>query len=260
MRNYVVVEVCSMKNATITLSIVCLALIAALVAVTLTGSNTQVGQLSLVQERAHVLTVSDSAKISMAPDVARANLDVITTKGTAKLAQDANANIAKTVRASLSDADKVETLRFNLYPKYEWDSVQRKQIPAGYEARHTLLLEVEDPATLGGFLDKATKAGVNEINGVSFGLSDSLAETARSNALAKATKKARDKAERMAAASGVTLGDLVDIRESGGYITPYQPRYDMMAATMAMESAPTSITPGDIDVKVTVTLVYEISQ
>jgi hypothetical protein len=81
-----------------------------------------------------------------------------------------------------------------------------------YNAHSTLVVTLRDPGRLTEAIDQAMKAGAADVTGILFGLSDTapLEAEARAQALADV----RTQAQRLAEAAGITLGELVSIRES----------------------------------------------
>jgi uncharacterized protein YggE len=110
---------------------------------------------------------------------------------------------------------------------------------------------------VGPAVDAGLGAGANQVEGVSFGLRDELA--ARQQALAQAAAGARQKAQALATALGVQLGELLEAAEGGAQVVV--PRFAM--ARMASESlamdTTTPVSPGQITVEATVTVTYRIA-
>ena len=99
-------------------------------------------------------------------------------------------------------------------------------------------------------------AGGNDvqIQGVSFTIDkpDDLQRQAREQAIADA----RDKADTLAKASGVSLGDAISISEGGGVQpVPATAAFDRAAGAAAPQ---TPIQPGELDVTVTVNVTWAI--
>ncbi len=113
---------------------------------------------------------------------------------------------------------------------------------------------MRDLAKLGPAIDAASAAGANQINGISFGLKD--AGVAQDQARRAAVKALTAKAELYAQATGYHVVRLVSLSE-GGDAQPIRPR-PMLA--MAKTSAPTPIEPGDLDVRIEVSAVYELAK
>jgi uncharacterized protein len=80
-----------------------------------------------------------------------------------------------------------------------------------YHVRHTVRVNVRDPARVGEIVDSAARAGAVIVGGFSFKSSDEA--SAQRAALEAAGKNARAKAETLAAAAGKQVGEAVAISE-----------------------------------------------
>ncbi|EYF04645.1 Hypothetical protein CAP_4321 [Chondromyces apiculatus DSM 436] len=130
--------------------------------------------------------------------------------------------------------------------------------PVGfYRVSNTVEVTMRDLTRVGPVIDAAMAAGANNIWGVSFAIdkTDTVAARARDEAV----KDARARAEALARLGGVTLGEVVSIREDlgGGAYPP--PPVPMMAMAMARDSsAGASISSGELSFNMQVRVVYAI--
>ena len=104
---------------------------------------------------------------------------------------------------------------------------------------------VRDLDRLGGVLDGLVGAGANEVHGAEMTASDPSA--AEHEALRAAVTAARAKADALAAASGVKLGDVARIEEEPDRGGPPMPKMRMMAMAESAD-APTEVAAGDLTV------------
>ena len=208
---------------------------------------------ALAQDEAPRIIVTATGSASAVPDMATVSLGVEREAVTASQAMDevaaaANAVMEKIQAAGIETRD-VQTSSLNLNPV--WDQGNGRPRIRGYSASTMLTVRVRDLDMLGGLLDSVVSEGANTLNGLSFGFGDAapLETAARSDAVAKA----RQKAETLATAAGVTLGPVQTISEGdiGGGPVP-------MFRTMAMEAAPMPVAEGELDVRVSVTVVFAI--
>src|SRR2546428_172438 len=95
-------------------------------------------------------------------------------------------------------------------------------------------------APLGAAIDAAVTAGANQIQGISFGLSDE--EPFRLNALQQAGAQARAKAGALAAGLGITIGAVDTVTESGVQVVPV----GRSVAPAPAVSTPTPVLPGEL--------------
>lgn len=203
------------------------------------------------------LYVSATGMAAQAPDQASVSAGVITQAPTAGDAMRANADQMNAVYRALKAAgikpNNIMTSQMSLQPQYDYQNRKAPRI-TGYEVRNTVTAKSEDLTKVGPMLDALVKAGVNNINGVNFSIKDS--KSAKAKARTDAIKQAKAKAKSMADAAGVTLGKVLEIRESGGGYTP-QPRM-MAARAMEVDMAPTPVSGGEQTLSVTVNIVYAL--
>jgi uncharacterized protein YggE len=211
------------------------------------------------------LIVSGSGQARVAPDEAHVRLGVLAQAATARAVQDqvnhtANA-VLDAIRKLGIPAEDIQTSGLSLSPLYsQVRQGNENQAPkiTGYQANNTVTVRVGDLAKAGPVIDAGLGAGANTLEGVDFGLRND--EAARAQALADAARTARAKAETLAKALGVRLGEILEVAEGGVSITPPpSPRFGM-ARMEAASMAPTPVSAGQVGVEASVTLRYRISQ
>ena len=109
---------------------------------------------------------------------------------------------------------------------------------------------------IGPVFAAAAEAGANNISGPTWQLSEnSQAET---QALTKADTNARSKAEALAAAEGVTVGDVLIINETSA--SPILPIYSAGAASGAATPSvtPPPVSPQNVEVTASVSITYQL--
>ncbi len=198
------------------------------------------------------LTVNASGSIYAAPDQATVQLGVSSQASTAADALKQNsadtAAVIDAIKKLGVDAKDISTSNFNVYPTYDTSGTRIN----GYQVNNSVTVLIRDISASGTLLDQVVTAGANNISGLSFGIAD--ASQYQADARQQAIEAARAKAEAMAKAAGVTLGDIISINESLNY-QPEMPFARGMVADAAM-SVP--VETGQQQVSVSVTLVYEI--
>ena len=117
-----------------------------------------------------------------------------------------------------------------------------------------------DLTRVGRVVDQALKAGANRFSHITWGLRDSY--PAQLDALTRAAHRAREKAKTLAQALDVRLLRLLSVTERGGSPIPNQRTRERAMMSMAMENAGSSVpvSPGELSIRASVTLVYEISE
>lgn len=211
--------------------------------------------------RATTLNLSAYGETKVAPDMATITLGVMTEGKTAAEAMQANATRMNAVVASLRKAgipDKdIQTSNLNLNPQYRYQENQ-PPVLVGYQASNNVTVTVNDLKRLGPAVDATVNAGANQVHGISFGLSD---PTAAENAARDAAVKAlAAKADLYAKATGYRISRLVSLSEGGGYAP--QPPMPMVAyaAKREMADAGTSISAGEMKVRVDISGLYELAR
>lgn len=92
-----------------------------------------------------------------------------------------------------------------------WEDGYRREKLKGYVVRNTLAATITDPARVEGVITRVLQAGVNYIHGVDFQTTE--LKKHREEARQLALKAAREKAEKMAAALGRSVGNPIQISE-----------------------------------------------
>jgi hypothetical protein len=196
------------------------------------------------------VTVSGNAEVAATPDQALVSLGAVVES---KQAQDAQKQIAqimqrviKDIRAQGVPNEKIRTAGLSLNPVYSHPAPRAGQEPeapriVGYRAANTVRVQVDDLERVGGVIDAGIAAGANQLNGLAFDLRDDLKH--REQALQLAAREARSKAEALAAALNLQLGEVLEIREESGPAS-----YPVERRLAAPSAAGTPIQPGQVQV------------
>ncbi len=193
---------------------------------------------------------------------ATVTLGVRTEAATAEAAQQENAKTAKTVRDAIRAqgiADKdVQTSSYSVSPEYDYST--SKQKITGYIGALKMTVRLTDTSKAGTLLSKATAAGANVLQGLSFDLNDAQREQLRGEARLKAVADAKKKAERIANAAGARLGRVKAISEGGdsGMKPPMDFAVSALSYSAEREVAVPPIDAGQNEVEVSVTLLFEL--
>ncbi|PYI54554.1 SIMPL domain-containing protein [Paenibacillus flagellatus] len=210
---------------------------------------------------AKVITVNGTGEMTISPDVAYISLGIRTEAETAKDAQAANAEAYTKLRAVLFDTYKlaekdVQTSGFRVQPEYTY--TDRDPKIKGYSATQMLQVTYRDLDKLGTFLDAASAAGANQIEGVRF--STEKGQEYELQVIQKAMDNAKAKAEAIAKYAGKELKGIVAVNQGGGVAIPSQYSniaFEAKSAAMDAAGAPTSISTGELKVTTNVTVQYE---
>lgn len=206
------------------------------------------------------LNLSAYGEVKVAPDMATITFGVQTEATTAQAAMADNARRMQEVfaalsRAGIADRD-IQTSGLNLSAQYDYVENQPPRL-RGYQASNQVTVGIVDLTKVGTTADAVVSAGVNQINGISFGLKDPKA--AEDQARVLAVRALQDKARLYAQALGVELGAIRSLNEGGGY-TP-QPPMPMYAARLQMaDSASTPVAAGEMTVRIDITGTYDLGR
>jgi uncharacterized protein YggE len=205
------------------------------------------------------LSVSGTGHAFGPPDIILIQLGVQTEARTVGDAREQAASAAQAVIDSVKkngvDDKDVRTTQFSVQPQYD---TSRSGTPTirGYRVINTLSVKVRKLDNASKVIDDAAAAGGNStvVNSIAFSIDDptQLQAVARSDAM----KQAKAKADQLAKLGGVSAGKPKSIVE-GGAVSPI---FTNQAAVSAPRLADTStpIESGQLDITVTVNVMYEI--
>lgn len=171
--------------------------------------------------------------------------------GQASVNEKIDAVIAAIREIGISDAS-ISTSGLGMYANYAYTDDGQEYI-SGYNVYNTLRIELNDVDSVGAVIDAAFAAGANSLDYVEFTATDT--KDAANEALAMAIDRAKERAATLAAAAGVELGDILEVRDSAD--TAYQVDSNMIAR-VEDAGAGTQALPSRQQVRAEVTLVYAI--
>ena len=203
-----------------------------------------------------VISVSGQGKADVSPDMATVNIGIVTTGKTAQLAQAENARVASDVTAALGQlgifSKDIQT-HYTMSPVYEKGDYRKA---VGYRANNTVTVTVNDVAKAGQVIDAALSSGATDVNGLSFGLKD--AKSVRNTALQMAVQDARSKADAIAAALGVKIVGIQNVKEDGGNFARYEVANARLAKLDGGAAADTPVSAGTVEVNADVHIDFQI--
>jgi uncharacterized protein len=203
------------------------------------------------------IVTSGEGQTHVTPDRATVFAGVQTHALTAAAAAADNARrqraIIDTIKALGIPAAQIGTQNYSVSPEMRYDSNGGNPKVTGYAVTNTVRVELKNIEQVGRVIDASLAKGANEINGVQFGVSN-LADVRR-EAIADAVKNARADAEALAAASGGSVGPLLEISSSGPV---YRPLMSSMAiGGTAGARTPTPVEPGEQTVTASVSVTWQ---
>jgi uncharacterized protein YggE len=219
-----------------------------------TGGGAAAGEPPL-----RTITVFGTGKTYLNPDIAYINIGDHTENADAVEALASNnaqaQNISDVLQKSGVAAKDIQTTNFSIYPVQKYGP-NGEITGITYTVDNTVYVTVRDLTKMGEILSAAVNKGANSINGIQFDVSDRSA--ASSDARKAAVADAHTQAEELAAAAGVTLGQVqtITVNESEPVTTVY--RESTKAADVAGAASSTPISGGQLTITVDATITYTI--
>ncbi len=221
------------------------------------ASETSAQQTSASDNRYTTVTVSGDARVTAKPDTATVLISVVTQNKNATEAQQQNAGqttaVINALKSAAGSGAEIETSGYSLVPQRVYKENQPPTI-TGYEARNSITVTLKDLNRVGAVIDAATRAGANNIDGVSFSLRQD--RDARGRALANATREAIGKANILAQALGGRVVKITAVQEGG--TSPRPPVIYARQEALASQTADTPIEIGTLEINSQVQLVAEV--
>jgi uncharacterized protein YggE len=236
--------------------LVAIALSLVLVVVGLCGCTAGTIDLNNQQEG---IWVSGEGKVTVTPDLATLSLGIEAQAASVAEAQSQAAEAMEKVTTALTDngvaETDIQTQYFNITQVTRWDDETQQEIVIGYRVTNTVAAKIREMDNIGSIIDAVAAAGgdYTRINSIAFSVDDPTAYygEARQKAMADAIAKA----EQMAEMAGVELGKPTYISEWESYPVNY---IDYKSAMEASGSVATPISPGEIEITLTVQVAYAI--
>lgn len=202
------------------------------------------------QEEIPKVIVDATAEASAKPDIATVELVVTATEGKLQRAFSKTTTVSNKILAALKERgvqpEDIQSRAYQIIPIYEG-----KRKPSRYTVTHELSAKIRNFETVGPLLDDFVDDEVTQVQNVSFQVENlyPLEQSARE----KAAKLAREKAETLSKNAGAKLGRVLKITEGASWVQPMVRTQDMAKGMYLaqVESAPPSLSPGEIKVSVT---------
>ncbi|MGD0883472.1 MAG: SIMPL domain-containing protein [Thermodesulfovibrionales bacterium] len=219
------------------------------------------GQDSCVQtEERGTISVTAEAKDYVTPDTSVVTLAVETTGKAASEAVEENGRRAEQVVKALrllmgsEKGTSIKTSSFSVEPIYEYDNINKRNLLTGYRARHQVTVTIRKVEMAGTIIDSGIQNGANEVDGVTFALSE-LKEYCE-GVLKKAADEAQHEAAFVAQTLGARISGVKSISPSCGTETPRPIYRQALMAAQAVPARETSIESGDIAVNASISIVF----
>lgn len=226
---------------------------------------------SNAQPSKRTFNASGEGKAVAVPDIAQLTFSVITEggKNLSDLQKD-NTNkmnaITDFLKKKKVDSKDIQTQSYSVNPRYQYfncpppkSNEESSACPPaeinGYTISQTVLVKIRELNSIGDIISGAVDNGANNVSGPEFTIDDpTLLEQ---KALTEAINKAKDKAKKLSESGRFTIGKLISISEEADRPYSAMASYGVGGDGAEMKIAP-SIQAGSQEVKVNVTLTYEI--
>lgn len=198
------------------------------------------------------ITVSATGRVSAEPDIVHLQAGLTTEGASARKALTENNRVMRSLIDALTAdgiADRdIQTSNFNVSPRYQRTERGGRNEINGYQVSNQVRVTVRDIDRAGDILDTLVELGANQMNGMSFEVSnaDKLKDEARKEAI----KAARRRADLLAAAAGAEVGAVVQIAEDAPVHGPRP--VAMRSAAMERSSVPIAAGAQELEARVTV--------
>ena len=216
-----------------------------------------------VQRRGEAISLPDIATFSFTVTENAKTVEEAQTKATAKI----DAALAA-VKASGVEEKDIETLSYNINPHYDYQQgictpyggcPNGKQVLNGYDVSQTIQVKVRDLSKAGELFSSVGATGIQNINGLTFGIDD--LDSVKAEARADAIAQAKEKAEKIAEELDVKLVRIMSFYDSSDDMYYYAERSAIGMGGDAMnvktQAAP-QVPVGEQKVTATVNITYEI--
>lgn len=211
----------------------------------------------------NTIAVGGMAEQEVAPDMAYVDLGITVRANDAETARAEEAKIAQQIRRSLLGLaitdNNLQNTGYYMYQEYKVDR-DGKRTAGQYVLNSSVKVTVRDLDKLSQVIDNTVKAGVTNIDSVSYALSTQ--NIVQRQLLAAAVENAREKAAVVASAGSRSLGNMLsaDINGfTGGTVVAAGSNKLRSAAVMVDGAEATELAPGKIKLNARVQVVFALN-
>ena len=205
------------------------------------------------------LWVTGEGKALATPDTALLRLGIEAEADSVNKAQkkasEAMDKVMKVLRSNGISEKDIQTQRFNIYAVRRWFEEGNREEIIGYRVTNTVVARIRKIDEAGTVIDAVAEAGGNltRIENITFTVENPTPyyKEARENAVRDATIKAKHLAE----LADIDLGKPIYISEGTAYSPPARDFYKGEAISAVPPTTP--ISPGELEFRLTVQMVYE---
>ena len=203
--------------------------------------------------------VSGTGKMSVKPDLATLSVGVEAQEASVSQAQteasQAMDSVINVIKAQGVEDKDIQTQYFSIQQITRYDQPTQQTVVTGYRVTNIVTAKIRNLDSVGTIIDAAARAGgdLTRINGLSFSIEDPARYY--DEARTKAVQAAKKTASQLATLNNVTLGKPTFVSE--GASTLQSPTKGVTVPSPA-PLPETPISPGEIEISLTVQIAYEI--
>lgn len=205
------------------------------------------------------ITVSGTGRVAAEPDVVILRVGVQTEASTVAAARQSAAvsmqRVVDSLKGNRIEAKDIQTVEFSVQPVYDFTG--RVQVLRGYQVRNVVAAQIRRVADAAKVIDDAVEAGGNnvQVQSIQFAVEDRA--EAEDKARAAAVAEAKSRASQLAKEAGVSLGEPLAISESAAFAVP---QTESLLRAQATGDIATPIESGQLEITITVSVLYGIKQ
>ena len=245
------------------LLVMSLALVLAVVSLAGCGPGTTTIEGINISSQQEGIWVTGTGEVSAVPDIVNLRLGIEATETSVAEAQTQATEAMNEVMAALTSKgvaeDDIQTQYLSIRQVTRWDRDRDEEVVIGYQVTHMVAVKIRDIDKTGNIIDAVAQAGgdLTRIDSIDFSIDEpsEYYEKARAEAIADA----RAKAEQLARLGGVRLGKPTYISESS-YVPRVYPEVVVEMEAIKAAPATTPISPGEVEISLTVQVGYAILQ
>jgi len=206
------------------------------------------------------ISVSGFGEATGVPDMATVQLGVEVKADTVSAAVDLSNQTVERVRQAVLGrgiaATDLQSTNFNVWPEDKYDPVTGQTTGVRiYHVDSTLQVKVRDIGQVSQIIQTGLDAGATNIWGLTYGIDETAALEAE--ARTKALADAADRAQQLANALGVSLGDPIAVSELVGGLSPLFTEAAMLRGLGGGGGGP-PLSPGELTVQIQVDVMYAV--
>jgi len=209
------------------------------------------------QVAARTISVNGTGTVYLTPDIAYINIGVHTEDPEVGSAVDMNNQRSQAVISAIKalgvEAKDIQTTNFSVYNSVQYDPMSGMESGTIYMVDNTVIVTMRDLAKMSDLLDASIRSGANNINSVSFDITDKTEAVQQARVLA--LENAQTLAKELTDGAGVSLGAVQTLSYYDYSPSPY---YGKGGEGLDSAASSSPINPGIMQLSVDVSIVFEI--